>query len=40
MKRLGAMLFVAATLSLTVWQAVAGASGKTNVSWTMHGAYT
>jgi len=40
MKRLGAMLLVAAALSLTVWQATAGASGKTNVSWTMQGAYT
>jgi hypothetical protein len=39
MKRFGAMLFVAAALSLTVWQAAASASGKLNVSWTMHGAY-
>lgn len=40
MKRLGAMLFVAAAASLSVWLSVASASGKTSVSWTMHGSYT
>jgi hypothetical protein len=40
MKRTGVMLFIAAALTLAVWQGVAGASGKLNVSWTMHGAYT
>jgi hypothetical protein len=35
-----ATLFVAAALIVAVWQGVASASGKTNVSWTMHGAYT
>jgi hypothetical protein len=39
-KRIGVMLFIAAALTLAVWQGVAGAGGKTKVSWTMHGAYT
>jgi hypothetical protein len=39
MKRLGAMLLLASALSLIVWQGVASASGKLNVSWTMHGTY-
>ena len=40
MKRIGATLFVAVAVSLSVWLGVASASGKTTVSWTMHGAYT
>jgi hypothetical protein len=39
MKRLGATLVLASALSLIVWQGVASASGKLNVSWTMHGTY-
>jgi hypothetical protein len=35
-----ATLFVAAALTLSVWQGVASASGKTNVSWTIKGSYT
>lgn len=36
---LTAALAISAALSLGVGQGVANASGKTNVSWTMHGTY-
>jgi len=39
MKRVGAVLLVAAALSLLVWQGVASASEGQNVSWAIRGVY-